>query len=89
LAQVKREINREEFIEWLADYEIEPWGEERADRRAIAQILYTTPHAKVKPQDVLAAVNPWREQGEEKPKMSLRETILAFNANMKAARRKV
>lgn len=34
IAQLKAEMSHREFVSWLAFYEVEPWGEERADLRA-------------------------------------------------------
>lgn len=33
-----QEISADKFVEWMAFYEIDPWGEQRADLRAAQQM---------------------------------------------------
>lgn len=57
MAEVQRTISGREFAEWLAYYQIEPWGEERADLRAgivastVANVHRTKSQKAYKPED--------------------------------------
>ena len=48
-------ISSRELSEWMAYYELEPWGEERADLRAgiIASAMANVWGAKTKPADFM------------------------------------
>lgn len=61
--QLLSEIGSDELTEWIAYYQMEPWGEERADRRnadlmALTYNLHRGPKAKaMKPQDFMPVYN--------------------------------
>ncbi len=68
-------------------YQLEPWGEEREDRRVMAKIIYTAPPGlKIDMDSLSRAVNPWAENlasAEMPTKKSVAEKVRLFNAGLK------
>jgi hypothetical protein len=92
LAETMHAVSVDEFVLHLADYQLEPWGDERSDMRAvaIAQIITATRGIKTKYEDLHAMVNPWAKWLTSAPrlptKQELAEKIRRFNASLATKR---
>lgn len=75
-----------EFALWKADYELEPWGELRSDRRAaaVADVVLIAAGKNVKMTDLMDHVNPWRTDAETPAKAprNVKQKIRLFNASI-------
>ncbi len=66
---------------WLAEYRIEPWGEERQDVRSAALLLSNTSGLTM--EQAMDFVNPWPKAAAPLPnKAQLAEKIKLFNAGI-------
>jgi hypothetical protein len=88
LAEAQSRMSKEEFLLWLADYQLEPWGETRDDMRATALAFTVAAVNGGKPKfaNMQDLVNPWAKGLEAPPKMPTRaeliEKVMAFNASL-------
>lgn len=72
-----------EFALWKADYDLEPWGEIREDRRAAATIQATllTGDRDLSMPDAIKYVNPFKKDADApKPRGNVKQKIRLFNA---------
>jgi hypothetical protein len=78
LSELGRRMSAKEFNVWQAEYEIEPWGEERSDLRAgsIVQAALM-PHCKnVKFKDCVLNFEPPKKQTwQDMQKMCMSRTL--------------
>lgn len=61
VAELPERIGWQEWIDWLAYWEIEPWGEARADERAAAGICYQLAPYLPKEMDLPQLAYPYFE----------------------------
>jgi hypothetical protein len=86
------EITAEQFVEWVAYSDVEPWGEERADLRAgiiAAEIANTPPRffgkaGKVRPADCMPKFGREPEKPQTGRQMAVAAMAWAFAVNRAA-----
>lgn len=85
LARAQAEIDSFEFTLWLADYLIEPWGDDREDRRAAANVLASVASGggKIDMKSALELVNPWTANGGLPSKAEVARKVRLFNAGIR------
>lgn len=74
----QQEIDSAEFVEWLAVYELEPFGEERADFRAgiiASTVANSVSKRHFSPRDFMPK---WDRQVAAKPQQSLDQQRAIF-----------
>lgn len=82
VAELLRRLSSAELSEWMRYWNVEPWGEERADMRAaiVACTVARSQGAKAKTEDFM----PRYEAGERKAKLTPRQIAEREIALMKA-----
>jgi hypothetical protein len=97
VAELLDRMSSREFSEWMAYYELEPWGEERADlRQAMTtsavhnSIQAQTKHPKwTTPEQFMPfsekAQTPTAEDGAPAPPEVLKDKLMAFAGKRRAA----
>lgn len=79
-------MSAKEYITWIAEYQIEPWGDERSDLRA-ATIVQSNlaPHVKdgVKLKDCMLNFEPPKKQTWNDMSRMLRGYTAALNGKKK------
>jgi hypothetical protein len=83
VAALQASITSEQFAAWMAYYEVEPWGEDRADlRMGILASATVAPHCRrgqaPKPASFLPKFGPRKPQSEELMKAEFRRAMAGF-----------
>lgn len=96
VAELLDRMSSRELSEWMAFYEIEPWGEERADLRqgmttsaVHNSIQAQTKHPKwTKPEDFMLfkeSTQPKTDEAGPVDPSALKDKLLAFTGNRRKA----
>lgn len=94
VARARREISATEFYEWQAYYELEPFGEERADLRAgiIAATIANVHRGKrsrpYKPSDFMPEYEPRKDKPWQEMRAVMKSYAKAHNAHLEQQQKK-
>jgi len=86
VAEAQQRIDSREFTLWRAAYEIEPWGEERADIRTaiLLRTLVSAQGGKISLKDALTMFDLWNHDNTPPPpKEALVTKVRLFNAGIR------
>jgi len=83
VAECQKRMSVQEFFEWVAFYQLEPWGEVRADYRSaiVSTILANSNRAKNTPPFKPLDFMPFVHKKEKMSQQDIKSTLTVF-ANM-------